>query len=109
MSIEVNLIKNRQAEFLPPLSSLALPLKGFEITKDDDLYLENPYVDNLPVAVRWISLDIDTDDVKVEFADGLIGVIPAGVLPAGVPHRMDVVKVFATGTGVTVRVFGWLP
>lgn len=81
---------------------------GFAATKSNTNYIEDPRTADRQIISKYVSLDINTDAVKVEFIDGTDYTIPAGSLNAGVLHPMKIVKVFSTGTGATVNVVIWI-
>ena len=83
-------------------------MSGFTATKSNTNYIEDPRTAGKQVISKYVSFDINTDDVKVEFNDGTDYVIPAGALNAGVLHPMKIVKVFSTGSGATVNVSIWI-
>lgn len=83
----------------------------FQATKSDANYLEDPLHSSgtsRPLVSKAISLDIATQAVKVTFADGRTHTFPAGSLAAGVPHPMNIVQVWSTGTGADVLVQVWV-
>jgi hypothetical protein len=79
---------------------------AFTLTKSDTNYIEHPSTSGFALCTRAITVDINTEAVKVEFANGLTHTFPAGSLAAGVPISMHVVKLFSTGTGASVVVTG---
>lgn len=79
---------------------------GFPATPDDDLFLQNPDT-GIPIISKGISLSVANADIKVQFYNDLIAIIPAGILAASVRHDLKIKKLFATGTG-SVDVFIWL-
>ncbi len=82
--------------------------RGFPaVFADDGGYFVHP-LSGLAICSQAISLSIDYEDVIVEYADGSVAVIPAGVLEMGVKHPMNIVKVFETGSGSNVEVFVWI-
>lgn len=106
MPITKNLVKEDLSQYVTPGTS-PISLKGFEAEKSDDNYFSNPYYPVQPIVSKYVSIDV-SEDIKVEFSDGLVSIIPAGVLEVGVRHRFDIVKLFDTGTGASVRMFVWI-
>ena len=80
---------------------------GFEATKSDTNYFEDPRSSGSPAVSKRISLDTEAD-IAVEFPDGTTKTIPSGILAAGVMHDLRIVKLLSTGTDATVKVWVWL-
>jgi len=78
---------------------------GFHVTPNDDQYIQHPETAVLVIS-KGISLSAEAD-IKVQFDNGLITVIPSGILAAGVRHDLKIKRLYATGTGST-DVFVWL-
>jgi len=85
------------------LKSFEGPTWCFPAVPSDINYLVDPDSDNhpnTPMVSAAISLSAEAD-VKVEFWNGRVVTIPSGALRAGVRYPLHIVKVWATGTGVT--------
>jgi hypothetical protein len=61
---------------------------------------------DLPAVTRFVSLAV-AGAVKVTTRGGDTVVIPSGALMAGVQHRLEVTRVWATGTTATGIVAYW--
>lgn len=88
------------------------PTWCFPAVKSDDNYLEDPYYSGVveqekAIVAAAISLSREDEDIKVEFWNKRVVIIPAGTLLAGIPYKLPIVKLWSTGTGVSVDVLIW--
>lgn len=75
---------------------------------DEAGYFEDPLNPGSPLVSGAISVDREDEDIKVEFQNKEVSIIPAGMLKIGLRYPLNIVKVFDTGTGPNVKVLCWM-
>lgn len=87
------------------------PTWCFPAIASDTNYLVDPYTgaseEEVPLVAGAISVDIDTEAIKVEFWNKRVVTIAAGILTPQVLYPLHIVKLWDTGTGASINVNIW--